>query len=395
LELAVETRPTGRVIAVHPHSDLYGSDRMFLESVSALAPDVLAVLSQEGPLADALRCREVTVEIRSFPVLRRIELRTPWKALLFVLRFLRSVVTLTSWLRSRGASVLYVSTIAAPEWLIAGRLSGARVVCHIHESEPQMGRLASALLLSPLFAAHAAIAISQDCLEWIRSSVGEGVAHRSRVIHNGVREPSRTAAPPSSPHSSRSLVVVGRLAARKGQDTAIVATGLLRRAGFDVTLTLVGDGYPGYEDHVHGLQALATEELVDDVTFFAGFRDPAPYIAGADVVLVPSRVEPFGLVAVEGLLLGRAVVASRVGGLPEIIRDGETGILVEPDDPQALADAVIHLLSDPARLTALGLAGRADARSRFSIETYAARLSDVVLQGHARLSTAEGDRRVV
>jgi glycosyltransferase involved in cell wall biosynthesis len=382
LELAVETRPTGRVVAVHPHSDLYGSDRMFLESVSALAPDVLAVLSREGPLADALRHRDVALRIMSFPVLRRIELRTPWRAFLFVFRFLRSVVSLTSWLRSQGTSVLYVSTIAAPEWLFAGRLSGARVVCHVHESEPQMGRLASGVLLAPLVAAHTAIAISEDCLDWIRSSLGDRLARRSRVIHNGVREPSPAVS--ASPHSvgtSRSLVVVGRLAARKGQDTAIAATALVRRAGFDVRLTLVGDGYPGYEDHVDGLHALAAREHVDDVTAFAGFQNPAAYLADADVVLVPSRVEPFGLVAVEALLLGRAVVASRVGGLREIVQDGVTGLLVEPDDPQALADAIVGLLADPDRLTALGQAGRADARARFSMDTYASRLSNVVLCG--------------
>jgi glycosyltransferase involved in cell wall biosynthesis len=156
-----------------------------------------------------------------------------------------------------------------------------------------------------------------------------------------------------------------------------------------VTLTLVGDGFPGYEDHIDGLHTLAAAEHVDDVTVFAGFQDPAPYLSAADVVLVPSRVEPFGLVAVEALLLGRAVIASRVGGLAEIVRDGETGVLVEPDDPQALADAIIRLLSDPAVRTTLGHAGEADARSRFSMETYAARLADVVLARRAPMASGQ------
>jgi glycosyltransferase involved in cell wall biosynthesis len=276
--------------------------------------------------------------------------------------------------------VLYVSTIAAPEWLIAGRLSGARVVCHVHESEPQMSRLASALLLSPLLAAHAVIANSQDSMAWIRSSLGKRMARRSRIIHNGVAQPVPDAA--ASPSSARSatkrLVVVGRLAARKGQDVAISATALVRTAGFDVSLTLVGDGYPGYEAYENGLHTLAATEHVDDVTVFAGFKDPAPYVAEADVVLVPSRVEPFGLVAVEALLLGRPVVASRVGGLVEIIQDGRTGALVEPDDPRALADAIIRLLSDEAAATALGAAGQADARERFSMEAYSAKLAEAI-----------------
>ncbi|WP_448625440.1 glycosyltransferase family 4 protein [Geodermatophilus sp. URMC 64] len=379
----MDLRRSGRTIAIHPHADLYGSDRMFLESVAALGPDVLAVVSKDGPLVDALRQRAIPCEIKEFPVLRKVDLRTPAKAVLFVLQLLRSLVTLTSWLRAQDAAVVYVSTIAAPEWLIAARSSGARVVCHVHESEPQMSRLASALLLSPLLAAHCVIANSADTLAWIGSSLGTLLTRRTRVIHNGVREPSGSGSSPTTATTARSLVVVGRLAARKGQQTAISALALVRRAGFDVTLTLVGDSYPGYEDYVEALHALAAREQVGDSTVFAGFQDPAPYVAAADVVLVPSLIEPFGLVAAEALLLGRPVVASRVGGLPEIIRDGETGLLVDPDDPRALADAIIRLLSDPALAAELGRAGRADAQARFSMAAYSAHLSDAVLEGSA------------
>jgi glycosyltransferase involved in cell wall biosynthesis len=368
------------VIAVHPHADLYGSDRMFLESVAAMAPDVHVVLSKRGPLLDALEERGIAHEVRDFPVLRKVELRDPRTALRFLGDFARSVVVQTRWLRARRPAVVYVSTIMAPEWLIASRLSGARVVCHLHESVPQMSRLASALLLSPLFAAHLVVANSGDTFAWIRSSLGRRVAGRSRIIHNGVREP--VAPPlPVAPARTKRLVVVGRLSAIKGQDLAIRATGLIRRAGFDVSLTLVGDSYPGYEALAEGLHELTVSEGVSEVTEFTGFQDPTPYVAAADVVLVPSRVESFGLVAVEALLLGRPVVATNIGGLPEVIRDGETGVLVEPEDPAALADAVIRLLSDPARAAELGRAGREDARSRFSMEAYSADLSEAVLQG--------------
>ncbi|WP_040337347.1 glycosyltransferase family 4 protein [Candidatus Blastococcus massiliensis] len=374
-------RPDGAVVAVHPHADLYGSDRMFLESVATLAPGATVVLPKRGPLLTELDGRNLSYEVRPFPVLRKVELRTPWKVFVFLLQFVRSVIVSTAWLRSRRTSVLYVSTVAAPQWLIAGRLSGARVVCHVHESEPQMSRISSAVLLAPLLAAHLVIANSEDCLTWITSSLGRRTARRCQVIYNGVREPAPEAVPSTDRASTRrSVVVVGRLAARKGQDVAIAATALVRNAGYDVQLTLVGDGYPGYEDYVDGLRALAVAEDVGEAIEFVGFQDPVEYVAAADVVLVPSRVEPFGLVAVEALLLGRPVVASRVGGLQEIIEDGRTGLLVDPDDPRALADAIIRLLSDPATATRLGLAGQADARARFSMEAYSATLSQAVLQ---------------
>ncbi len=365
------------IIAVHPHTDLYGSDRMFLESVTVMAPGVLAVLPQHGPLVDELVARGIPYRIRPFPVLRKVELGTPRGMLAFLLGFLRAVVEQTHWLRRERPEVLYVSTIAAPEWLIAGRLSGTRVLCHVHESEPQWPRLVSAVLLAPLYAADGIIANSGDCLNWIRSALGSRLARRARVVHNGVREPGLVSFP-ASPSGSHRLVVVGRLSERKGQDVAIAATALVRRAGHDVTLTLVGDGYPGYEDVVAGLHDLVREGGIEDVTVFTGFADPTPHVAAADVVLVPSRIEPFGLVAVEAMLLGRPVVAAAVGGLTEIVEDGVTGRLVPPDDPQALADAVIDLLTNPDRAAGLAAAGLADARARFSAATFSARLKGIV-----------------
>ncbi|WP_158579858.1 glycosyltransferase family 4 protein [Geodermatophilus marinus] len=377
---AVVIPRAGRTVAVHPHADLYGSDRVFLESVSTMATDVLAVVSKDGPLIDALRHRDVPHVIKDFPVLRRVEIRTPRHALAFLLRLLRSVVSLTWWLRAQRTSVVYVSTIAAPEWLLAGRLSGARVVCHVHESDVPMSRPTRTLLLSPLVAAHLVIANSENCRAWIRSSLGDRAARRSRVIHNGVADPAPAAVAPRPSRSGarRRLVVVGRLSANKGQDIAISATALVRRAGFDVTLCLVGDSYPGYEDYLAGLHTLAAAEQVDDVTVFTGFQDPRPHVEAADVVLVPSRIESFGLAAVEALLLGRPVVATRVGGLPEVIRAGETGLLVDPDAPRALADAIIDLLGDPEAAAAMGRAGREDARARFSMAAYSERLSEAV-----------------
>ncbi|WP_176450059.1 glycosyltransferase family 4 protein [Geodermatophilus saharensis] len=373
---------TGRVVAVHPHADLYGSDRMFLESLAALGPDVLAVLSTSGPLVEAVRARGYEVRVEEFPVLRKVELRDPRRAVVFAGRFLRSVGTLASWLRAQGADVLYVSTVTAPEWLLAGRLAGVRVVCHVHESMP-MPRPAAALLLSPLLAADTVVANSGDTAAWIRASLGARAARRTRVVHNGVREPVAPAVQ-RAPGRPRSLVVVGRLSTIKGQDTAVRATALVRQAGHDVTLTLVGDCYPGYEAVEDGLRDLAVREGVDDVTVFTGFQDPAPHVAAADVVLVPSRVESFGLVAVEALLLGRPVVATRIGGLPEVLRDGETGLLVPADDPRALADAVLRLLADPRLAEALGAAGRADARARFSMTAFTQALAAAVLPGPAR-----------
>jgi glycosyltransferase involved in cell wall biosynthesis len=116
------------------------------------------------------------------------------------------------------------------------------------------------------------------------------------------------------------------------------------------------------------MQARVAELGLSDRFRFLGFRPDAPRAVQAfDVVAVPSHVEPFGLAALEAMAAGRPVVASRVGGLPEIVLDGRTGVLVPPRDAAALARGIAGLLDDPALMAAMGEAGRLRASKVFSL----------------------------
>lgn len=375
-------RHTARVlvVAVHPSAELYGSDRMFLESVAAVDGTVLAVLPGPGPLEAALAERGVAHEVLPFPVLRKVALRSPAAAARFLLSFVRAVPALARWLRRQDADLVYVSTVIAPVWLCAARLARCRVVCHVHESEPGMSRPAARLLLLPLRLADVVIANSMDTRRWIDGSTSRRTRARTHLLYNGVPDPQPAPAPRAlrAAGERAELVLVGRLSERKGQDVAVRALAALVDSGHDAALTLVGDCFPGYEHVVRGLERLVAELGLGDRVTFAGFTDPRPHLDRAHVALVPSRVEPFGLVAVEALMLGLPVVASDVGGLPEIITDGVTGRLVPPDDPAALAGALADLLADPAAAAELGRAGREDVRVRFSAVTYAERFRRVL-----------------
>jgi alpha-maltose-1-phosphate synthase len=92
----------------------------------------------------------------------------------------------------------------------------------------------------------------------------------------------------------------------------------------------------------------------------------------ARVFAVPSIYEPLGIVNLEAMACGTAVVASRTGGIPEVVADGETGLLVPPDDPAALAEALNALLSDPDRAQVMGQAGRKRAVAEFGWQAIAA-----------------------
>jgi glycosyltransferase involved in cell wall biosynthesis len=156
----------------------------------------------------------------------------------------------------------------------------------------------------------------------------------------------------------------GRLIEQKGVDTLLAAFEEVRRAHPHARLAVVGDG-----DQRAALEAQAAALGLNEAVTFAGWVPDAPSLMpGCEIVVMPSRWEGFGLVALEAMSAARPLVASRVSALPEIVADGETGLLVPPDDPAALADALNSLLADPARAGAMGRAGRARLADRFSVD---------------------------
>ena len=130
-------------------------------------------------------------------------------------------------------------------------------------------------------------------------------------------------------------------------------------------------GHAGYPESLR--QRAAALGLSDRVTFL-GIRDDIPEVlAGLDVLVhAPTAPEPFGRVLVEAMAVGRPVVAARCGGIPEVVEDGVTGILVPSGNVGAFANAVVRLLDDPVLCRRLGGAGRRRAEARFSIEAHAA-----------------------
>ncbi len=115
------------------------------------------------------------------------------------------------------------------------------------------------------------------------------------------------------------------------------------------------------------LKALADSEGVSDLLRFTGYRrDVQRLMKAMDVITVPSEIEAFGMVIIEAMAMGKAVVGARVGGIPEVIVEGETGLLMERT-PAALAEAVVELLKDPGRRAAMGAAGQVLVSTHFTV----------------------------
>ena len=211
------------------------------------------------------------------------------------------------------------------------------------------------------------IAISDALRRFCVDGVGLPAA-KVEVVHYGLDalpEPWGENPALELPEGARVLLCVARLAEQKGVDVAVRALPAIRERHPDAVLVVLGEGPE-------------RARLAGEGVYLPGrVGDVAPWYRRAEVVVHPARWEGFGLALLEAMLAGKPVAATRVSAAPEIVVDGETGLLVQPDDPAALAEAVSALLADPARAAAMGQAGLARARSEFSVARMAERTAAV------------------
>jgi glycosyltransferase involved in cell wall biosynthesis len=174
------------------------------------------------------------------------------------------------------------------------------------------------------------------------------------------------------PEDAPLVGTVGNFTPKKAHRDLIEAVPEIRRKFPEVRLVLVGHGPLEGE-----LRARVGDLGLESSVTFAGYRTDATRLAAAlDVFVLPSRFEGLSIALLEAMALGRAVVATRVGGSPEVVEDGESGILVQAGEPRALADAIRSLLEDPSRRDRLGEGARRRA-GRFDMGKAAARMEDI------------------
>jgi len=220
--------------------------------------------------------------------------------------------------------------------------------------------------------AHVHIAISQGLANYLAETEGFEVED-FRIVHYGIAS-GGDAAPYSG--SEPRLVCVGRLIPIKGHLVLLRALAQARARVPEISLDVAGRG-----PLAPALQAYARELGVEDAVRFLGFVSPvAGAFEDAAIAVVPSLGEGFGMVALEAMERARPVIASAVGGLPEIIDDGRTGLVVPSADAETLADAIVELASDLGRARAMGAAGRERALAEFTPERCVERTEELYVR---------------
>jgi glycosyltransferase involved in cell wall biosynthesis len=297
---------------------------------------------------------------------------------------------LARFIRSRRVALVHTNSLKAD--LIGGvaaRLAGVPVVWHVRD------RIESDYLPAPVAAVFRGlcrvipsfiVANSGATLDTLRLP-GQGrhaVVHSgyalmqgsSAVVHDGVVP----GAPVAKSNSEGILIgLVGRITRWKGQHVFLEAAAQVRRRFPKARFQIIGSAMFGEEAYEHEIRAQATSLGLDDCVAFLGFRaDVQQLIQELDVLVHASITgEPFGQVIIEAMIAGKPVVATRGGGVPEIVREGFTGLLVPMGDALAMADAVCQILSDPGMAARMGLAGRERVLRRFTVEVTARRLEFV------------------
>ena len=343
-----------RVLHVAKVAGISGSENHLLLLLPALRRDGfdvgLAMLHEGEPGAEELATR---LEGAGVPVERLHFSNSASPRVLG--RLLRLV-------RARRPDIVHTHLVHADFLgLVAGRLARVPVLVSTkHGFNPfRDGRAFAATDRAVGRLANVHIAISGGLARYLGER--EGFDPESfEVVHYGIEAGPE---PPPLPGAPR-LAIVGRLIPIKGHDVLLRAFAEARADVPGLTLEIAGDG--SLEGELRA--TVARLGLGEAVSFLGRVPSAAPVLERAEVAVVPSFGEGFGMVALEAMERGRPVVASAVGGLPEIVEHGATGLVVPPGDVTALAAAIRELAGDPGRAAAFGAAGRTRALAAFSQE---------------------------
>ena len=362
---------TTPVLFVHGITEIGGAERELLrvlERLPRFGYRPVVVCGERGPLIEELTRRSIETRFAPMP---------PWRKLFAFPRRASAVHALREVLAKQRPLLVHVNDI----WWVPQAIRAVAqlpdpslpIVAHVRqEIEPHKVRryeLDKVDLVMPVS-------------EQIGQSLVAGGVHseRVRVLYSGLNldavptqvDPQGMRHQLGIPAEAQVLGTVANLFARKGYEVMLQAMPTLLTAFPQVHYVIVGTGDTEYESR---LRALTQKLGLGGHVHFAGFHDSVyPFLAAMDVYVHPALMEGFGIAVLEAMAMRKPVVATTTGGLPEIVQDGQTGLLVPPGEPNALAQAIVNLLQDSTRRVAMGRSGRSRVETIFTVEAMMDRL---------------------
>ncbi|WP_316746778.1 glycosyltransferase family 4 protein [Pedobacter gandavensis] len=383
------------IICVHQSADMYGSDRSFLQVINylSLSPNfqkITVILPRNGPLVEELKKLKVEIIFMNLSLLSKTYLmKLQWGKIIFPLFSFSAKKKLFD-----QYDVVYVNTsVILDFYLLAPFLKQMKI---IHIREIPNGIISKVLSFFLKCSKAKIIFNSQSTLKSFSPLA------QSLVIHNafeGFMKKDAAGIPIVSPGNERAditkeaattkevdaakeitgsevkqpekaplkVLLIGRINSWKGQDFSIEALAGIPNA--NVLLRIVGSTSAGNEEMVQDLKKKVKQlGLTDKVEFMDFVSDTAEIYSWSDVAIVPSiRPEPFGRIAIEAMSLNKPVIAANHGGLPEIIEDGYSGFLFEPNNKTEFTKAISQYIEDRELLKKHGRNARSVFEEKFSL----------------------------
>ena len=350
------------ILYVHGVSQIGGAERELILWLKNLDQNLFApfvALSRTGPLIHELQQLDIPIAHMTLP---------PWRKIRYVPFFPITIFVLVSLIKKWRIDLIHVNDYWwGPLSRIAAKIAGIPCVVHVRQQiEPS--KIQKYCLTKPTIIAPVSKNIQQDLVKGgvspkkIRILLsGIGLQTFSGTLYHGmVRELYRL---------NQDQLVIGTVAnvfPRKGLEFLIQAFARIRTSYPDTVLIIVGTGDWQYEQQ---LQELIKSLQLIPCVILTGFQaNPENFMIDMDVFVLPSLMEGFGIVLLEAMALGKCVVATRVGGIPEIVEHEKTGLLVTPGKVEELMQALLTCITDPSKRCRMGQAAKERVEQQFSIE---------------------------
>lgn len=366
---------------------MYGADRILLQMVTRLKEfnfEPVVVIPTDVPYEKTLSLRLLDEGIKVIyfktAVLRRIYF-SPIGLIKYIFRFFATLFFLVKVIRENSISIVHSNTLSVIPGAFAAKITRLPHVWHVHEIIVNPKKLHQLTAWLALKFSDKVVAVSTPTYEHVIQGTKLDPDHVV-VLNNGI-EVKRfdeaigigQAIRDDWQISDNQVLVgmVGRISRWKGQDHFLKACKLVNADDKDIRFCLVGDAPHGQEFLVESLKTTIQRSNLEKNCILGGFRDDIPVVLDAlDIFVMPSTLpDPFPTTILEAMAASKPIVANAHGGAVEMVEEGATGYLVDPNDPQEMADRILHLTKQSKQYRAeMGEKGRKRLENYFSVDSF-------------------------
>lgn len=386
-----------KILFIDHHAELGGGEIALLEIIKNLNKEKFypfVLLGDYGPFQETLKEAKIDVMLNKLPAYFRKLERAP-EAKRSIFAYLKIAINLPRFIKltehiidKYNIDVIYINTIKSMLYAAnAAKRLKRKAIWHLHDC------LTSDFYPSwtiPLIVKQSEFADNIICVSNVVKDAyikAKGNGKKAKVIYNGVDidrfRPGiniENIKKELGIINQRIVSVIGRLEEWKGQKIFIKAAEIICRKRQDIIFLIAGGALFGCEKYEQELKDMVKNLHLEDKVLFLGFRnDPERIMGASDIVVHTStKPEPFGRDIIEAMACGKPVIATNVGAAAEIIEDKKTGILIEPDRPDLLADSIIKLLENPQQIQILGSYARIRIDDVFDIRKIVDKISKTI-----------------